>query len=164
MSQLAGQELDLVLADRPIGPGMRAHAFNHVLGECGTTFLASPKLAARLRRGFPRSLEKAPCLLPGPHATVRRGIDQWFESVRVHPTLLAEFDDSALMYAFGEQGQGFFPAPSVFEAEFRRRYRVQVVGHAKPARQQFYAISVDQRLHHPAVAAIVQAARQEVFR
>jgi LysR family transcriptional activator of nhaA len=163
MSQLAGQELDLVLADRPIGPGMRANAFNHLLGECGTTFLASSKLVARLRRGFPRSLDKAPCLLPGPHATVRRGLDQWFENERVNPTVMAEFDDSALMYAFGEQGQGFFPAPTVFEAEFRRRYHVQVVGHAKTVRQQFYAISVDQRLHNPAVAAIVKAARQEVF-
>jgi LysR family transcriptional regulator, transcriptional activator of nhaA len=164
MSQLAGQELDLVLADRPIGPGLRAHAFNHLLGECGTTFLAIAKLATRLRRGFPRSIEGAPCLLPGAHATVRRTLDQWFESAGLHPTLVAEFDDSALMYAFGEQGQGFFPAPTVFENEFRRRYHVEIVGRVKTVRQQFYAISVDQRLHHPAVAAIVKAARQDVFR
>jgi LysR family transcriptional activator of nhaA len=164
MSELAGQELDLVLADRPVGPGTRAHAFNHLLGECGTTFLASAKLAKRLRGGFPRSLDGAPCLLPGAHATVRRNLDQWFESVRLRPSLVAEFDDSALMYAFGEQGQGFFPAPTVFETEFRRRYSVEIVGRVKRVQQQFYAISVDQRLHHPAVAAIVKAARQEVFR
>jgi LysR family transcriptional activator of nhaA len=163
MSELAGQELDLVLADRPIGPGTRAHAYNHLLGECATTFLADGKLAKRLRRGFPRSLDGAPCLLPSAHATVRRTLDQWFETNRVRPTLVAEFDDSALMYAFGEVGQGFFPAPSIFESEFRRRYNVQVVGRVKQARQQFYAISVDQRLHHPAVAAIVKAARQEIF-
>jgi LysR family transcriptional activator of nhaA len=164
MSQLAGQELDLVLADRPLGPGIRAHAFNHLLGECGTTFLAAPKLAARLRRGFPRSLEGMPCLLPGAHATVRRSLDQWLEGARLRPTLVAEFDDSALMYAFGEQGQGVFPSPTVFDDEFCRRYNVRVVGRVKSVRQQFYAISVDRRLHHPAVAAIVQAARHEVFR
>ena len=45
LGQLAGQEVDLVLADRPLGPGIMAHAFNHPLGECGTTFLASPALA-----------------------------------------------------------------------------------------------------------------------
>jgi LysR family transcriptional activator of nhaA len=163
MSELAGQELDLVLADRPIGPGTRAHAYNHLLGECGTTFLADAKLAKRLRKGFPRSLDGAPCMLPSPHATVRRTLDQWFESNRLRPALVAEFDDSALMYAFGEAGQGLFPAPTIFESEFRRRYNVQVVGRVKQARQQFYAISVDQRLHHPAVAAIVKAARQEIF-
>jgi len=163
MSELAGQELDLVLADRPIGPGTRAHAYNHLLGECGTTFLADVKLSKRLRKGFPRSLEDAPCLLPSAHATIRRTLDHWFESNRIRPRLVAEFDDSALMYAFGEQGQGFFPAPTVFEDEFRRRYNVQVAGRVKTARQHFYAISVDQRLHHPAVAAIVKAARQDVF-
>ena len=116
---------------------------------------APPQLSA-LARG-------APCLLPGAHATVRRNLDQWFEREKLHPTLVGEFDDSALMYAFGEEGQGFFPAPTVFETEFRRRYHVQVVGRVKSVQQQFYAISVDQRLHHPAVSAIVKAARQKVF-
>jgi LysR family transcriptional activator of nhaA len=164
MSQLTGQELDLVLADRPLGPGIRAHAFNHLLGDSGTSFLASEKLARQLRRGFPRSLDLAPCLLPGGHAAVRRRVDQWFDNLGVRPTLVAEFDDTALMYAFGEQGRGFFPSPSVFDDELRRRYDVRVVGRAKTIRQQFYAISVDQRLHHPAVIAIVKAARQDLFR
>jgi len=164
MSQLTGQELDLVLADRPLGPGIRAHAFNHLLGESGTSFLASEKLARQLRRGFPRSLHGAPCLLPGGHATVRRSVDQWFDDLGVRPLLVAEFDDTALMYAFGEQGRGFFPSPSVFDDEFRRRYGVRVVGRVKTIRQQFYAISVDQRLHHPAVIAIVKVARQDLFR
>jgi LysR family transcriptional regulator, transcriptional activator of nhaA len=163
MGQLAGQELDLVLADRPLGPGIRSNAFNHLLGECGTSFLASPKLAAKLRRGFPRSIEGAPCLLPGSHATVRRGLDQWFDSAGLHPTLVAEFDDSALMYAFGEEGHGIFPAPTVFESEFRRRYKVGVVGRVDDVRQQFYAISVDRRVNHPAVLAIIKSARQEIF-
>jgi LysR family transcriptional activator of nhaA len=164
LGQLSGQELDLVLADRALGPGIRAHAFNHLLGESGTSFLASETLARRLRRGFPRSLDGAPCLLPGDHAAVRRRVEQWFDDTGVRPALVAEFDDTALMYAFGEQGRGFFPSPTVFEAEFRRRYDVRVVGRAKMIRQQFYAISVDQRLHHPAVIAIVKAARQDLFR
>jgi LysR family transcriptional activator of nhaA len=163
LAQLTGQELDLVLADRPLGPGIRAHAFNHLLGECGTTFLGTAKLAAGLRRGFPRSLDGAPCLLPGPHATVRRALDQWLDNARLRPMLVAEFDDSALMYAFGEEGQGIFPSPTVFEAEFRRRYHVQVVGRVKAVRQQFYAISVDRRVRHPAVAAIIKAARRDIF-
>jgi LysR family transcriptional regulator, transcriptional activator of nhaA len=163
LAELVGQELDMVLADRPLGPGIKVHAFNHLLGECGTTFLASPKLAKSCRTGFPRSINGVPCLLPSGHATVRRALDQWFEAVKVRPALVAEFDDSALMYAFGEEGKGIFPSPTVFEEEFRRRYHVQVVGRVKPVRQQFYAISVDRRIQHPAVMAIVTAARQEIF-
>ena len=164
LGQLAGQEVDMVLADRPLGPGINVHAFNHPLGESGTTFLASPKLAKACRRGFPRSIDGFACLLPGGHATVRRALDQWFETVQVRPNLIAEFDDSALMYAFGEEGKGIFPSPTVFEEEFRQRYNVQVVGRVKSVRQQFYAISVDRRIQHPAVMAIVKAARQEIFK
>lgn len=163
LGALAGQELDLVLADRPLGPGIKVHAFNHLLGECGTTFLAQSKLARTCRRGFPRSLEGAPVLLPAGHVTVRRALDQWFASSRVRPAVVAEFDDSALMYAFGENGTGVFPAPTVFESEFRRRHGVEVVGHVKALRQQFYAISIDRKIAHPAVMSIVRAARQDVF-
>lgn len=163
LGALAVQELDLVLADRPVGPAINIHAYNHLLGECGTTFLAAPKLAAARRAGFPRSLTGAPFLLPGAHATIRRVLDQWFEARKIRPNLVAEFDDSALMYAFGQEGKGVFPSPSVFEAEFRSRYKVEVVGRVKTLRQQFYAISVDRRLQHPAVKAIVNSARDEVF-
>jgi LysR family transcriptional activator of nhaA len=163
LAELVGQQLDLVLADRPLGPGIKVQAFNHLLGECGTTFLASPKLAKTCRAGFPRSINGVPCLLPSPHATVRRALDQWFEAANVRPALVAEFDDSALMYAFGEEGKGIFPSPTVFEDEFRKRYNVQVVGRVKSVRQQFYAISVQRRIQHPAVLAIVTAARQEIF-
>lgn len=163
LGALVGQELDLVLADRPLGPGIKIHAFNHLLGTCGTTFLATSKLAKSSRAGFPGSLDGVPFLLPAAHATVRRALDQWFEASRVRPSLVAEFDDSALMYAFGQEGKGVFPSPSVFEADFRRAYRVDVVGHAKAVRQQFYAISADRRVQHPAVMAIIKAARREVF-
>jgi LysR family transcriptional activator of nhaA len=163
MAALAGQELDLVLADRPLGPGIKVHAFNHLLGECGTTFLAKSKLARSCRTGFPRSLNGIPVLLPASHVTIRRALDQWFSAAQVRPTVVAEFDDSALMYAFGEEGKGVFPTPTVFEAEFRRLYKVETVGHDKTLRQHFYAISVDRRVQHPAVAAIITAARKEVF-
>ncbi|HET9451295.1 MAG TPA: transcriptional activator NhaR [Aggregicoccus sp.] len=163
LGELAGHGVDMVLADRPLGPGIEVQAYNHPLGECGTTFLASSTLARACRRGFPRSLEGIPCLLPAQNATVRRSLDQWFESVKARPAVVAEFDDSALMYAFGEEGKGIFPSPTVFEEEFRRRYNVQVVGRVKSVRHQFYAISVDRRIQHPAVKAIVQAARQEIF-
>jgi LysR family transcriptional activator of nhaA len=163
LGALAEQELDLVLADRPVGPGIRARAFNHLLGTCGTTFLAKARLAKPHRASFPRSLDGAPFLLPAPHITLRRALDQWLEDAHITPTVAAEFDDSALMYAFGRNGKGVFPVPSILEDEVRAAYEVEVVGRAKSLRQQFYAISVDRRVQHPAVVAIIKAARQELF-
>ena len=150
---LAGQELDLVLADRPLGPGIKVHAFNHLLGECGTTFLAKAKLARACRAGFPRSLDGVPFLLPAgtrdrsarARSVVRTppecGPRSWRSSTTARSCTRSD-----------EEGKGIFPSPTVFEAEFRRLYNVEVVGHVKTLRQQFYAISVDRRIQHPAVA------------
>jgi LysR family transcriptional activator of nhaA len=163
LGMLAVQDLDLLLADRPLGPGIQVQASNHLLGECGTTFLATPKLARAYRSGFPRSLQAAPFLLPAGHVTVRRALDQWFNAVHLRPLVVAEFDDSALMYSFGEAGRGIFPSPTGFEAEFSRRYKVEVVGQVKSVRQQFHAISVDRKNQHPAVLAILKGARRGLF-
>lgn len=163
LGALAVQELDMVLADRPLGPGVNVQAFNHLLGECGTTFLAVPAMAKACRTGFPASLNGVPCLLPGPHAALRRSLDQWFEAASVRPFMVAEFDDSALMYSFGEEGRGFFAVPTIQEADLRRRFGLHAIGQVKTLRQQFYAISVDRRVEHPAVKAIIEGARSKVF-
>ncbi len=163
LSALVGQELDLVLADRPLGPGVNVQGFNHLLGESGTTFLAKAKLAKTHSLNFPRSLDGAPFLLPASHVTVRRALDQWFDKASVRPKVVAEFDDSALMHSFAKEGKGVIAAPTVFEQELRRIYKLNVVGHVKSLRQHFYAISVGRRIHHPAVLAIIKAAQSKVF-
>ena len=163
VAELALHRVDLVLADGPPAPGIAVRAFSHPLGDCGTTFFATAKLAARLRRDFPRSLDGAPFLLPGAPSTVRRALEQWFDGQDIRPTILAECDDSALAKDFGEQGMGVFAVPSVIEAEVLQHYRVRVVGRSDEVRQQFYAISAERKIKHPAVVAIREAARQDIF-
>jgi LysR family transcriptional activator of nhaA len=163
IAELALHRMDVVIADGPAGSGVPVRAFSHLLGECGTTFFAAPKLAASLRRRFPRSLDRTPFLLPGARSAVRRGLDEWFNDQGVQPTIIAETDDSALAKEFGEHGMGVFAAPSVIEAEVRSHYRVGVVGRSDGVRQQFYAISVERKIKHPAVAAVCRAARNDIF-
>ncbi len=163
LGDLVGQELDLVLADRPLGPGSKAHAFNHLLGECTTSILAKGPLATAARRDFPRTLETVPCLLPSRHASLRRELDSWFDAEHLRPNIAAEFDDSGLMYAFAEEGKGVFPVPTVFEEVLRRKYQAKVVGRVSAVKHQFFAISVERRIKHPAVMAIVEGARNDVF-
>ncbi|HSD09400.1 MAG TPA: transcriptional activator NhaR [Candidatus Binatia bacterium] len=163
MGELAAHKLDLVLTDAPVGPGVPVRAFSHLLGECGTTFFGAPRLAAAYRRGFPRSLDGAPLLLPGANSTPRRVLDQWLFSRDLRPTVVGEFDDSELMNAFGQDGTGMFSAPSVIEGEIRRRHRVRVIGRVESLRHRFYAVSVERKLKHPAVIAICESARKDVF-
>ena len=163
LAELAIHELDLVLSDAPIGPTTKVRAFNHLLGECGVTFFGTPALARTCRRGFPRSLGGAPVLLPTDNTALRRSLDDWFESEDVRPRVVSEFEDSALLMAFGQAGMGLFPAPSAIERQVRSQYGVVVVGRLDAVCERFYAISGERRLKHPAVVAISEAARQRVF-
>ena len=159
LAALAVHELDVVLADVPATEQVKVKAFNHRLGDCGTTFFAAARHAG-LRRGFPESLQGAPTLLPAEGTALRRALDAWFVASGIRPDVVGEFDDSALMKAFGSRGLGVFPAPRVLEDEIRAQYRVQVIGRVEEARESFYAITVERRLRHPAVAALAEAARE----
>jgi LysR family transcriptional regulator, transcriptional activator of nhaA len=163
IAELVLHRVDVVIADGPAGHSTAVRAFNHLLGECGTTFFAAPKLAAKVKRRFPESLDGVPFLLPGAPSAVRRSLEQWFTAQHVKPTIVAEFDDSALAKDFGRAGMGVFAVPSVIEAEVRSDYGVSVVGRAAAVRQQFYALSVERKIKHPAVAAICNAARRDIF-
>ncbi len=163
LAQLAVHRLDLILSDAPVSPGGPVRAYNHFLGECPVTFFGTRELAARLRRRFPSSLHDAPVLLPRPATAVRRELDRWFYENEVRPRVVGEFDDPALMKVFGSQGWGLFPAPSVIEKAVCSQYGVRVVGRLTEVREQYYAVSVERRLRHPAVVAICQTARGELF-
>lgn len=163
LGELATHALDVVIADVPAPPHVRVKAFSHLLGASDLTFFAARPLAQKLRRRFPRSLNDAQVLLPTPHSALRRSIDQWLEAEDLHPRLLAEFDDSALMKAFGHVGTAAFPAPTAIEAEVVRQYRVHPIGRVTAVRERYYAISVERRLKHPGVLAITDTAKHDVF-
>jgi LysR family transcriptional activator of nhaA len=128
LGALAVNELDVVLSDAPAGPDSPVRAFSHLLGECGTAFFAAPPIAMRLRRKFPRSLDGAPIVLPGAGSTLRRALNEWFDSQDVRPKIIAELDDAALAKIFAEAGLGVVAAPDVIEKEVRKRYHLHIVG------------------------------------
>ena len=163
LAQLALNNLDLVLADAPVNPAIKVRAFSHLLGECGVSFFGTAKLVAAHRRGFPRSLDGAPILLPAENTALRRSLEQWFDAEGIRPLVRGEFADSALLKVFGKTGTGLFAAPTAVEEEVMRQYRVRLLGRVESIRERFYAISVERKVKHPAVVAITDAAREKLF-
>lgn len=159
IASLATYDLDVVVSDVPAGPTVRVKAYTHLLGQCGVTFFGNQALARKFKDGFPDSLTGAPVILPTENNQLRRMIDQWLHERDLRPQIIGEFDDSALMKVFGQNGLGLFPAPSAVEHEVRTQYGVESVGQAVGLRESFYAISVERRLKHPAVVAMIEAAR-----
>ncbi len=163
LAELAEHRLDVVISDAPIPPTVPIKAFSHLLGKSTITMFAAPQLAARYRRNFPACLDQAPVLLPTEESTLRRPLEQWFETAGVRPRVVGEFKDWALMTTFGQAGAGVFAAPTATEKEVRDHYRVVPIGRIDSIVEQFYAISVERKLKHPAVVAITEAAREELF-
>jgi LysR family transcriptional activator of nhaA len=160
LADIAVHKLDMILADSPIPPGLHVHAFNHLLGECGVSFFAAKKEAAKYSKNFPQSLDNAPMLVPSNETPLRNALMQWFEQAGVNPRIAGEFDDSALMKAFGQAGVGVFSAPTVIEQEVQQQYDVKIIGRTLEIRERFYVITAERKLKHPAVVAVSQAARQ----
>jgi LysR family transcriptional activator of nhaA len=163
LADLSLHALDLVLLDAPAGSAIKARVFSHPLGECGVTIFGAPALAGQVRRRFPRSLDGAPFLLPGAGTMLRQSLELWMEGEGIRPAVVGEIGDSAVLKTFGGAGAGLFAAPSAVERDVCRQYQVRVAGRLPKIRERFYAVSVERRLKHPAVVAITETARTELF-
>lgn len=163
IASLGAQQVDLVLSSSPLSPEAGIRAFSHLLGESDVSFFAVPELAKRLRKGFPQSLNGAPFLLASERSPNRRVLEAWFAEQRIRPSIVAEFDDSAMITTFGQGGAGVFAAPAAIEKEVMRQLGVALVGRTDEPRARLFAISTERRLKHPAVVALTQRARADVF-
>ncbi len=163
LAQLALHRLDLVIADEPLTRRISVKAFNHALGTSPMSFFCAPALKNQLQGKFPQCLHDAPMLIQGAASSVRQQLGGWLVRQQIQPRIVGEFDDGALMTAFGREGRGVFMSPSVLEAETVAHYGVEVIGRSDELVEEFFAVSVERRIKHPAVAAITQAARGRLF-
>lgn len=164
LTSLALHELDVVLIDAPASLNIKVRTFNHLLGESKITFFGSANLADKYQRNFPASLNNAPILLPTANTVLRRSLDQWFEEQKIQPIILGEFEDSALLKSFGYKGLGLFPVATALTKEIISQYRVKQIGKAIDVYESLYAVTVDRKIKHPAVAAICESAKKLFFR
>jgi LysR family transcriptional activator of nhaA len=163
LAELSVHSLDLVISDSPVGAGVKVKAYSHLLGETPVAFFGSDALASAYRKGFPRSLEGAPVLMPTEGSTLRRSLDQWLDTEGIRPRVVGEIEDSALLKVFGQAGVGLFAAPVAIEAELRAQFGVKLLGRVDSVKERFYALSAERKLKHPAVVAICEGARRRLF-
>ena len=163
LAELSIHSLDVVLTDMPIGSLARVRGYNHLLGESDILLFAAGNLTRTYRRGFPASLNGAPFLLPMEGTVLRQSLDGWFEANEIIPQVVGEFEDSALLKVFGQLGAGIFAAPAIIRKEIAAQYGVRELGVVEGSREQFYAISIERKLKHPAVVAIAEAAKRKLF-
>jgi LysR family transcriptional activator of nhaA len=163
LSQLAVHRLDLVIADAPIPADVNIKAFNHRLGRSTLSCFGTHTLTQGSRQRFPELLSQVPVLLPGTESAVRRKLDHWLASHAIAPHIIGEFDDGAMTMAFGREGRGVLFAPTVLQSQLEAEHKLAVIGQIDNIVEEFFAISIERRISHPAVTMIMDAARSELF-
>ena len=163
LPRLASHRLDIILADEPAPSTAKFKTFSHPLGRSGVTLCAAPRVADKLKKGFPRSLDRAPALLPLEHAPLRRALEQWFDEHKVRPEVIAEFDDPALMNVFALDAAGFFPVHSIVAGDVVKRYGFRRIAELPDCHSEFYAITAERKLKHPATIAVTENAQSRLF-
>ncbi|MFN5977213.1 MAG: LysR family transcriptional regulator [Planctomyces sp.] len=164
LAELAMHRADLILSDSTVGSQVSVKAYNHALGESGVSWVAARELAEILRPGYPNSLKGQPLLLPTQNTVLRRSVEMWLERQDFDPNVSAEIEDSALLKLLAAEGLGVAPVASIVLRDLQERYGLHAIGALEGASMQFYAISVERRVTHPAVKAISEAARSQLFR
>jgi LysR family transcriptional activator of nhaA len=158
-AELGARELDVVLSDERLPAGSAVRARPHALGECGLALLAAAELAAQLGEGFPASLDGAAFVLPPATSGLRRALDAWMQAGGWSPTVAAELDDWTARLLMAQSGAGVLAVPGAVAEELRARHGLRIIGQAEGAVQHFFALTVERRPRHPAVAALLDAAR-----
>ncbi|MDK9724503.1 MAG: transcriptional activator NhaR [Sterolibacteriaceae bacterium MAG5] len=154
LAELALHRLDMVIADTPVPANIDVKAYSHKLGESGVAFMAHPQLARKSKLAFPDNLEQLPLLLPGEDSAMRKTINEWLDLRRLRVSVVGEFDDAALMAAFGREQVGVFPVPTALVAEYAQEGVLTRIGDADAVRIKYYALTIKRRLSHPCVLAI----------
>jgi LysR family transcriptional activator of nhaA len=156
IESLAAGRLHVVLTNDvpPAIPAARLRS--QALGETEILLYARGRVARAARRGFPRSLEGRPFVLPPPAAPLRRQLDAWFADRDVRVAVSIEVEDAGLLRAFGGAGRGVFPVRAALAAEVEDLRDVAMVGRCDGLRERYYAVTADRRTKHPAVAAIIE--------
>ncbi|MBL8391685.1 MAG: transcriptional activator NhaR [Candidatus Accumulibacter sp.] len=163
LGDLAVHRLDMVIADRPLPSNLNVRGYSHLLGESDLTVFGAAGVVQTLSGEFPALLADAPFLMPGDDVAIRPRLEQWLQAKRLQPRIVGEFDDNALLQAFGRAGAGLFVAPTAIADDVVDQYRVVRVGRLEAVSEQLFAITGERRLSHPAIVAISQTARDEVF-
>lgn len=160
LGEMALNRLDLILADRPLTPGMPIKAYSHLLGESGLSFYAKKNNAAKLKKNFPQSLDCQRFLMCGDKSNQKLNLQSWFDAESIRPNIVAEFDDSALMKYFGQSGHGVFSTSSIIESHVTSQYDVAIIGRVDGIKERLYAISPERKVKHPGVKLLAQAAKK----
>lgn len=151
LEQLSQHKLDMILSDCSIDSTQQEGLFSVKLGECGISFWCTRPLP---EKSFPACLEQRRLLIPGRRSMLGRKLLNWFHSQGLQVEILGEFDDAALMKAFGASNNAIFVAPSLYGQDIYNDDEIVEIGRIDNVMEEYHVIFAERMIQHPAVQRI----------
>jgi LysR family transcriptional activator of nhaA len=160
LEQLSQHKLDMILSDCPVGSSLQEGLFSVKLGECAVSFwcCAPPSLMP-----FPECLRHHKLLIPGRRSMLGRKVLNWLQSQDLAVDILGEFDDAALMKAFGVANQAIFVAPTLYGQEHFSLEGIVELGSIDSVMEEYHVIFAERMIQHPAVQCICNSDFSQLF-
>ncbi len=161
LEQLSQHKLDMIISDCPIDSTQQEGLFSVRLGECGISFWCKgpvPELP------FPACLETRRLLIPGRRSMLGRKLLNWINIQGLKIEILGEFDDAALMKAFGATHNAIFVAPTLYAQDIYSDDDIIEVGRIDNVLEEYHAIFAERMIQHPAVQRICSKDYSALFK
>lgn len=116
--------------------------------------------AARFKKrskDFPRSLHRAPFVLPIQSSALRRSLDHWFETQGIEPDIKAEVGDSELRKSVAAIFEGFIFAPTIAREEIRLRYGLEWIEAIRGVEEKIFAVTNERNVKNPSIVQIIES-------
>lgn len=158
MMRLREHKLDLILSDSAGESLKYTDILSKKLGECGVSFFCAHDIDAP----FPACLEQEKLLIPSIHTSLGQQLHRWFREKRLDVNILGEFDDAAMMKAFGLFKQGIFVAPSIYRHDILAQGMV-LLGETDDITEEYHVMFAERLIQHPGVKRLLDTDFTDLF-
>ncbi|MCT4701850.1 transcriptional activator NhaR [Enterobacteriaceae bacterium H20N1] len=161
LEQLSQHKLDMIISDCPIDSTQQEGLFSVKIGECGISFWCQNPLPDL---PFPACLETRRLLIPGRRSMLGRKILNWINGQGLKVEILGEFDDAALMKAFGAAHNAIFVAPTLYGKDIYNDNNIVEIGRIEHVMEEYHAIFAERMIQHPAVRRVCNRDYSALFK
>ncbi|ATF94197.1 Na(+)/H(+) antiporter regulatory protein [Cedecea neteri] len=161
LEQLSQHKLDMIISDCPIDSTQQEGLFSVKLGECGISFWCKGPAP---EQSFPACLETRRLLIPGRRSMLGRKLLNWINIQGLKIEILGEFDDAALMKAFGAAHNAIFVAPTLYAQDIYSDDNIVEIGRMDNVLEEYHAIFAERMIQHPAVQRICSKDYSALFK
>ncbi len=159
--ELFAHMIDLVVCDYPPAASEIGKVYSRSIAKAPVAVFGSHKFVG-LKRGFPRSLEGQPFILPTGHSKLRHDLDHYFSVNRLRIIPVAETQDTSVQKLLGIEEFGLLPLPEFAASDLVKAKRLFHLGDLHEVRQEFWLVAAARRIENPIAAKVMKSFRMAV--